>query len=146
MEIRSERPFRRQPNARHPRGLAATDSSFAQPDSVYKRITSIIGVEPNRSELTALVNALSLIPLGRSEKRVKALLIQRLEEARDTILPFLQTRQGMGSLERAYLDIVHHRPSDASAADPESVRVPLPPEATVEFYLNKPRKAELPSE
>jgi hypothetical protein len=118
------------------------ESLLIQRDSVYRRITAILGVDLNRSELVALVKTLSLVPLGRSEKRVKALLIRRLEEARTTILPLLQTQQGIESLERAYLDIVAANSPKEARTEP----IPLPPEATVEFYLNKPHKTGRPSE
>jgi hypothetical protein len=107
-------------------------------DSVYRRITTIIGVHPNRSELTAIVNTLGWVPLGRSEKRVKGLLIQKLETARDKILPMLETAQGTKALEDAYLSVVGRKPPDASSALGEWVPPALPPEATVEFYLNRP--------
>jgi hypothetical protein len=122
------------------------DPFFTGRDSVYRRITSIIGGDLNRSELTALVHALSLVPLGRSEKRVKSLLIQRLEEARDAILPFLQTQQGIASLERTYMAIADRNRKELPLAEANERPIPLPPEATVEFYLNKPSQHGMPNE
>jgi hypothetical protein len=65
---------------------------------------------------------------------VKALLIQKLEDARDKILPILDTTQGMQSLEHAYFTVIGRRRMPAEDLLP----TPLPPQATVEFYLNRP--------
>lgn len=87
----------------------------------------MIGVHPNRSELTAIVSAMKWIPLGRSEKRVKALQIQKLEAARDRILPFLETTQGMKALESVYLGIANPRRAvENPSPRPEPPARPLP--------------------
>jgi hypothetical protein len=107
-------------------------------DSVYRRMTTILGVDPNRSELTAIVNTLGWVPLGRSEKRVKGLLIQKLETARDKIHPILDTAQGVKDLECAYFSVIRRKRMEAPTATQHGSPPPLPPEATVEFYLNRP--------
>jgi hypothetical protein len=126
---------------RHSRNHDSTSDSSSPKsnDSVYRRITAIIGVHPNRSELTAIVNALGWVPLGRSEKRVKALLIQKLEGARDEILPILETTQGMQDLERAYLTVIARKKGDAGQMEDGGAISGLPPEATVKYYLNRPQ-------
>jgi hypothetical protein len=108
-------------------------------DSVYRRITTIIGGHPNRSELTAIVNILGWIPLGRSEKRVKALLIQKLEGAREKILPVLETTQGMRDLETAYLTVIERKRREVRGMEGNWMKQRLLPDATVEYHLNRPR-------
>jgi hypothetical protein len=119
-----------------------SDSKPHPNDSVYQRITAIIGVYPNQTELIAIVRALDLIPLTRSEKRVKALLIQKIEDERSRILPFLETPQGIGALQRAYLKILTGTDfsQNQNAKEQRKTSTDLPPEATVSFYLNRPRE------
>jgi hypothetical protein len=118
--------------------------STSHGDSVYRKITSLLGVHPNRSELIAIVTQLEWIPLGRSEKRVKALLIRKLENAKDKILPWLESPQGLRSLKETYMAIMSSKRlqeiqdaqgigSPVVAAQPWT----LPREARVEFYLNR---------
>jgi hypothetical protein len=129
----------------HTHGLSASPQFGGQArtrDSVYRRITAIIGVHLTRSELAAIVSGLGWVPVGRNEKRVKPLLIQRLEAARDKILPALDTAQGVRELERAYVALlerkrIHREPGVGDVAP--SV---LPPEATVDFYLNQHEKTD----
>jgi hypothetical protein len=111
-------------------------------DSVYERIKNIIGVYPNRPELIAIVKSLDLVPLTRNEKRVKILLIQKLEDEKARILPFLETPQGIGALERAYLKILTGMDFSEKQAvkEEKQTSIDLPPEATVSFYLNRPTK------
>jgi hypothetical protein len=109
-------------------------------NSVYRRIESILGVHLNRSELISLVSSLKLIPLTREEKRVKSLLIAKLEDQRDTLLPLLETRLVIASLEKAYASMARRTEcSRALRAVNEVRRLPL--HATVEFYLNRPGAA-----
>jgi hypothetical protein len=100
----------------------------------------VIGAHPNRSELTAIVTAMKWIPLGRSDKRVKALQIQKLEGARDRILPFLETAHGMKALENTYLAIVNRRRGIENPRSP--LPHELPREATVAYYLNQHKADE----
>jgi hypothetical protein len=106
--------------------------------SVYGRIAAIIGVHLTRSDLIAVVHSLGLVPLGRDERRIKAMLIQKLEDARDTLLPLLDTPHAIASLKRAYGTLSLRNGRTASTRH-ERAREELPPEATVEFYLNRPR-------
>jgi hypothetical protein len=71
--------------------------------------------------------------LSRNEKRVKTLLIHRLEQFRDQLLPFLETQMGINALQAAYQPLLEKRAQGfRRTADLE-----LPPEARIEFYLNK---------
>jgi hypothetical protein len=100
---------------------------------VYNRISAIIGAHPNRSELVSLVTVFGWVHLSRDEKRVKARLILRLEEFRDQLLPFLETQIGIDALQTAYQPLLEKRArSFRRRAGRE-----LPPEAKIEFYLNK---------
>jgi hypothetical protein len=74
--------------------------------SVLRRVISIIGVHPSRTDLIAICTALDWGPLNRSEKRVKASLVQHLESMRSTILPFLETAEGAERLRKAYIHIL----------------------------------------
>jgi hypothetical protein len=99
----------------------------------------VIGAHPNRSDLVAVVAQLGWVPLGRSEKRVKQLLIQRLEEMKDQLLPLLDSPQGRRALENAYLSVLNRRSVSVEKEQSSEPVTPfhLPPEATVEFYLNR---------
>jgi hypothetical protein len=109
---------------------------------VYQRIVSLLGAHPNRAELIELVSWFGWVPLGRNEKRVKANLIRKLEAAKHSVLPFLDSRHGAWAVEKVYNDIVTRRRSarddDYSPSVPPTHIPRLPPEATVEFYLNRP--------
>jgi hypothetical protein len=101
-----------------------------------------LGAYPNRSELIELVSWFGWVPLGRNEKRVKANLIRKLETAKHSIFPFLESRHGAWAIEKAYNDIVaRRRKARCDACQPPAPQTHitrLPPEATVEFYLNRP--------
>jgi hypothetical protein len=107
-----------------------------QPNPVYNRIVSVIGVHPNRVELIAIVQGLGWGPLSRSEKRVKAALIHKLESMRDLLLPYLETSQGRHALEACFVSFHRDKQSrhvEAPSPPPERA---LPPEATIAYYLN----------
>jgi hypothetical protein len=93
---------------------------------------AIIGAHPSRAELIAMVGLLGWIPLGRNEKRVKAVLIRRLENLRSELLPLLDTPTGMATVRAAYQAVLNQRTPN-NARSNES----LPPEATVKYYLNR---------
>jgi hypothetical protein len=103
---------------------------------------SLLGAQPNRSELIELVSWFGWVPLGRNEKRVKANLIRKLETAKHSILPFLDSRHGAWALEKVCNDIIARRRRITREECPPPAPLPhiarLPPEATVEFYLNRP--------
>jgi hypothetical protein len=104
--------------------------------SVYKKIMSVIGVAPNRSELISFAEVLGCGPLTRAEKRVKSALIAKLESHRIAIHSFLETRQGKKALEDAYIALLHRARPSILQQEPSIAPRPLPPEATAEFYLN----------
>jgi hypothetical protein len=115
--------------------------STSHGNSVYCKITSLLGVHPNRSELIAIVTQLAWIPLGRSEKRVKALLIRKLEKSKDKILPWLNSPQGLRSLKETYVSIMNNKrlqeiQETQGIGSPARTRT-LPVEARMEFYLNQ---------
>jgi hypothetical protein len=107
---------------------------MAEHVSIYDRIASIVGDHLNRSELIKVVSLMEWIPLGRNEKRIKALLIQRLESARDRILPFLEDQNGIMALRGAYMSVRTKKTVEEEEPPPD---LTLPPEATIEFYINK---------
>jgi hypothetical protein len=96
---------------------------------------AILGAHLSRAELIAIVGVLGWVPLGRNEKRVKAFLIRRLESLRSELLPLLDTPAGVATLRNAYQVVVSKR-----TAKDNQPNTPLPPEARVEFYLNKHEK------
>jgi hypothetical protein len=97
-------------------GGASSDDSNDPPTSapprqptvgaVLRRIVSIIGVYPSRTYLIYFWNALHWGPLGRTEKRVKSALLQKLESLHDRILPTLETPDGREKLQDAYVSIL----------------------------------------
>lgn len=106
---------------------------FVEPNPVHSRIVAVIGVHPSRSELIAIAQSLGWGPLSRGEKRSKALLVQRLESMRNVLLPFLDTPEGRRALETSFRSI---RRDKQMAASPPTLQSPIPPEATVAYYLN----------
>jgi hypothetical protein len=95
-------------------------------------MTAILGTDPRRAELIAIVGLLGWIPLGRNEKRVKAFLIRRLESLRSELIPLLDTPIGVNTLLAAYQAVRNKRTPNETEGNPV-----LPPEARIEFYLNK---------
>jgi hypothetical protein len=108
---------------------------MVEPNPVYNRIVSVIGVHPNRVELIAIVQGLGWGPLSRSEKRVKAALIQKLESMRDLLLPYLETSQGRRALEASFVSF-HREKQPRPLETPSPPERALPPEATIAYYLN----------
>jgi hypothetical protein len=103
--------------------------------TVLRKIISLIGVHPSRNELIEITNILGWGPLTRAEKRVKNALIQRLETMRDTIIPFLDSRDGIKALQDAYLTIIKRQQEEPHGGVAASQGT-LPPEASIHFYLN----------
>jgi hypothetical protein len=76
------------------------------PLSVCQVITSILGAEPNRTDLIHIVNMLNWGPLLREEKRVKQALCDMLERKKAVLIPFLETQEGRRTLQSAYVAIL----------------------------------------
>jgi hypothetical protein len=103
---------------------------------VLRRIYSIIGVYPSRSDLIEICSAFGWGPLTRREKRVKGILLARLESLNEQILPFLNSREGIEALEKSYIGIINREQKVRPPAMPVE---PLPAYASVSFYLNQPK-------
>jgi hypothetical protein len=100
------------------------------PSRVMPLINSILGVSPTRSELVVMFEKMGWGRPTRGEKRVRASLVTRIESMAPTILPTLQTKQGIHALTVAYLQ----------ARGPPKPTVPQPselPEVGIQFYLNR---------
>jgi hypothetical protein len=95
---------------------------------VLRRIAEIIGVRPSRRDLVGIAEHLRWGTLERLQKRVRAALVARIESMADTILPFLETHDGVKALQTAFVQIIRAEQSAAPWA--------RPPETSVEFYLN----------
>jgi hypothetical protein len=115
---------------------------------VLRRIYSIIGVYPSRSDLIEICSTFGWGPLTRTEKRVKRTLLMRLESLDAQILPFLNSPEGIDALEKAYIGMLKQeqkiRPSVPAPAVAPAIPVapalpvaPIPPYASVSFYLNQ---------
>jgi hypothetical protein len=94
--------------------------------AVLRRIIAIIGVHPSRTDLIYIWNTLHWGPLGRTEKRVKGALLQKIESLHDRILPTLETRDGLQKLQDAYVSIL--RSQRAALRDHIDTVVPHPRE------------------
>jgi hypothetical protein len=57
--------------------------SRVQREIVLRKLENIIGIKPTRSELIEFVQHFSWVGIGRNEKRVKALLIEKLDTQRE---------------------------------------------------------------
>jgi hypothetical protein len=133
----SERKYHLMPSCG---GLDRSSSNVRSTDSVYRRIASLIGATPNRSDLIAIVAQLGWVSLGRNEKRIKQLLIQKLESKKDQIIPLLESPQGVRALENAYAAVLNRKRAQTETGSrvlSGERHFSLPPEATVEFYLNE---------
>jgi hypothetical protein len=105
---------------------------------VLRRIISIIGVYPSRTDLIHFWNALRWGPLGRAEKRVKRALLQKLESLQDRILPTLDTPDGIRKLQDAYVSILRgQRAAPRDRIDITSVPAfNGPPQTSAGFHLS----------
>jgi hypothetical protein len=94
--------------------------------------------------LIDLVHTLHWVSLNRNQKRVKSLLIEKLESAREQICPVLDTDQGRRAVISAWALVsqkkIYVHPSGGS--DTTSFR--LPAETTIGFYLSHPRDPKPP--
>jgi hypothetical protein len=100
-----------------------------------RRIQSIIGVAPTRSELVAIYESLRWGRASREEKRVRATLVTRIESMAGKILGFLETEEGVRALTVAYLRARDGHQREATAASAKQSRFPRP-ELGIAFYLN----------
>jgi hypothetical protein len=101
---------------------------------VLRRIISIIGVYPSRTDLIYLWNTLHWGPLGRTEKRVKAALLRKLESLHDQILPALETPDGLHKLQDAYVSILRRQRDRIGI--PSVPAFNGPPQTSAEFLLD----------
>jgi hypothetical protein len=111
---------------------------------VANKLKGIFGHLPSREHLKHIARSMGWGPLSRAEKRVKALLLPRLESLATVILPELETQDGLDRVRAAYASAMRAAPAlasrDAAASPPGSpafVPPPLPLEATISFYLNR---------
>jgi hypothetical protein len=109
---------------------------------VAKRIESILGILPNRSDLLKIANQMGWGPQTREEKRIKAHHLAKLEKMADLILPRLETPAGIHELQAAYASLLDQRRANLPFVEfplrnLTSVEQELPPETTIQFYLNK---------
>lgn len=126
-----------------PRGGSSEDSKERSPSAraqnptggvVLRRIISIIGVYPSRTDLIYFWNTLRWGPLGRTEKRVEAALLQKLESLHHQVLPTLETPDGRQKLQDAYVSILKSQRDHV--AIPSVPAFNDPPQTSTEFHLN----------
>jgi hypothetical protein len=120
--------------------------SRAQREIVLRKLENIIGLKPTRSELIEIVQHFLWVGVGRNEKRVKALLIEKLDAQREQILPFLESDYGREAVRKLYVKMLTKKQFQGSVTPtlialpntPWSPRIPevMRPEITVGFYLN----------
>jgi hypothetical protein len=112
---------------------------------VERRIEAILGFAPSRSDLISITSRLGWGPLSREEKRAKVRLIAKLESRATEILAMLETKEGIHSLETAYVEHLRdqgQKPPLASVQAPGidlvAISQPpkIPPEASISFYMN----------
>jgi hypothetical protein len=102
---------------------------------VLDRLVSILGAEPTRQQLIAIVQTMGWGALSRTEKRVKQTLLARLDGMANQIFDVLSTEKGLRDLQTAFIQSM--RPQTAAPPRPAPMPVAVPmPETTVDFYLN----------
>jgi hypothetical protein len=117
-----------------------------QREIVLRKLENIIGVKPTRSELIEFARHFSWVEIGRNEKRVKALLIEKLDTHREQILPFLDSDYGREAVRKLYVKMLSRKQFQGYVTPtliafpkvPWSPQMPevMRPEITVGFYLN----------
>jgi hypothetical protein len=98
-------------------------------------IRSILGVEPTRSELVGIFEKMGWGRATREQKRVRSVLADRIESLEGTILPVLQTPEGIRALTIAYLQARDGTREKPKFVKPQSREEPRP-ELGIAFYLN----------
>jgi hypothetical protein len=117
-----------------------------QREIVLRKLENIIGIKPTRSELIEFTQHFSWVGIGRNEKRVKALLIEKLDTQREQILPFLDSDYGREEVQKLYVKMLSRKQFQGSVT-PTLIALPnvswsprmpavMRPEITVGFYLN----------